>query len=527
MKEIKTFIFIGLIILGTSCKKYLDINTNPNSATSTTPELVLPQALTTTASVLNTFNSYGAEMGAYAANAGGYGGFGEAVTYNFSSSTWNGLWTSTYDNLEDYQYILNNSGTVEYSYYNAAARIMKAYDFELLVDTYNDVPYSKALTGDDNLTPGYDKGPAIYLSLANQLDSAIKTINSANSLAAAGTNILKMGSSDVLFKGDVTKWLQFANTIKLRLLVRGNGKVNFTNTTFDVAGFLNADALINPGYTQDNGKQNPEWNSWAFTYTGGAATKSWVPSTFIFGFYDGHTLIDSARGRAIYFTFNDSLSKAITNRLGYENVSVAKSPLGSFWYSGTDRTVSAGTTNHVGVLKGANTGFPAMTAAESYFLQSEAVVRGLLTSDSTAKALFTNGIIASFKYLYLLPDNSVSGSPKDSAAAYFAKNTSSYLVNFDLATTTDKKIEAIITQKYIAMNFVNSQEGWNEYRRTLYPTTVPSGNGYQTFASTASESSRADKLPARVMYPTTEYAYNPANVPPSISPFTSLIFWAK
>ena len=101
------------------------------------------------------------------------------------------------------------------------------------------------------------------------------------------------------------------------------------------------------------------------------------------------------------------------------------------------------------------------------------------------------------------------------------------MANFALATSTAQQIEAIITQKYIALNFVNSEEAWNEYRRTGYPMVVPGGPAYATFASTVSESTRADKLPARILYPSTEGSYNTANVPQNINPFTSTIFWAK
>ncbi len=55
-------------------------------------------------------------------------------------------------------------------------------------------------------------------------------------------------------------WKKLANTLKLRLLIHANGKVNFANTTFTNDGFLSTDALINPGFVRDNGKQNPEWD---------------------------------------------------------------------------------------------------------------------------------------------------------------------------------------------------------------------------------------------------------------------------
>lgn len=523
MKKITTIYALGLLVLGSSCKKYLDINTNPNQATSATPEVILPQAITGTAANLNGYNSYGAQTVGYSANAGGYGGFGTSITYNYSSSDFSGLWSSTYDNLEDYQTIINytKSSLPAYSYYNAAARIMRAYNFALLVDTYNDVPYVDALKGETALTPTYTDAKTIYKSLGQELDSAILTINAG----ATGIGVKGMGSNDVLFKGDMTKWKQFANTIKLRLMVRATGKVTFASTTFDAAGFLTSDAMVNPGFTRDNGKQNPAWNSWAFSYTGGDANKAWMPNTFVYSFYNGTKLTDTKRGAAVYYQYPTTP----TNRLGYENTSVVASPSGSFWYSGSNRSgTSAG--GAIGVLKGPEAGYPIMLAAESYFLQAEAVVRGLTTGSATAKSLFNAGILASFTYLYQKPDGTIATT--DNVSTYFATyqsdNSTSYLVNFDLATSTALQTEAIITQKYIALNYISGHEAWNEYRRTHYPAIISTAGATatQTFASTVSESTRPDKLPTRVLYPSTEGSYNSTNMPKGVTPFTSLIFWA-
>lgn len=520
MKKIFSLIFIGSLVFGTSCKKYLDINANPNSATSesATPALLLPAALTATASNLNGFNSYGAQLVGYMANAGGYGGFGSSISYNFSAADFSGRWSTTYDILEDYQTILTKTeGDAAASYYNAVARIMKAHSFQLLVDAYNDVPYTEALKGGENLTPAYTDAKVIYKDLADQLDKAITTIKTGNS--TAGT--VPLSTADVMFGGDMTKWIQFANTLKLRIILHANGKVTFSNTNFDPAGFLTTDAMINPGYTRDNGRQNPKWNTWAFSYTGADGNKAWMPNTFVFSFYNGTKLTDPARGTALYYKYPNTG----TNRLGVEGTSIPSSPSGSFWYPSTNRTgTSAGSTT--GVLKGPGASMPVITAAESYFLQAEAVVRGIITGN--AATLFNNGITASFKYLYLLPDGTTSGNPTADAATYMTNNNTSYLVNFALATTTAQQIEAIITQKYIALNMVNSEEAWNEYRRTHYPAIISTAGatGTQTFASSVSESTAPDKLPTRILYPSNEGSLNTANVPRGISPYTSKIFWA-
>src|SRR5690348_14709805 len=105
MKKIFLFAIVTVGLLQTSCKKYVDINTNPNSLTTANPNLVLPLAIVNTASLQSSWNNYGSETVGYAANAGGYGGFGAAWTYNYSPSQGEGYWSSSYSILENFQYI--------------------------------------------------------------------------------------------------------------------------------------------------------------------------------------------------------------------------------------------------------------------------------------------------------------------------------------------------------------------------------------------------------------------------------------
>jgi hypothetical protein len=548
MKKISIyFASLALVLMAGACSTYLDINENPNQATSVTPDLILPQALVATAINLNGYNNYGAQIGGYMANAGGYGGFNELVTYRYTSSNYGGLWSSTYDNLEDYQYIINSTtGISKYNIYNGIALIMRAFNYQLLVDTYNDVPYSNALKGSGNLTPSYDKGSDIYKDLAVQLDTAIARINRG----ASTSGTLIPTAADVMFHGtssnpsaSITKWLQFANTLKLRIMIRGNGKVTFANSNFDPAGFLATDALVNPGYSRDNNKQNPAWNTWVFSYSGAAGNKAWMPTTWMMSFYNGGNLTDHDRGNAIYYNFTRTqypttpsktkivYGDSISNQLGHEGNDTPACPTGSAWYSGTDRGgKTAG--NWIGVLKDPGAGVMVISAAESYFLQAEAAVIGLPVTGAalpSADVAYQNGVTASFTYLY----SDKTNTPTVSASAiatmvsnYYANNAGDHRADWTAANTPDKQVEAIITQKYIALNMINSQEGWNEYRRTGYP--LISGTGATTtFASSASQSTRADRLPARIVYPVSESAYNAANVPQGITVFGSTIFWAK
>src|SRR5262249_49299337 len=133
---------------------------------------------------------------------------------------------------------------------------------------------------------------------------------------------------------------------------------------------------------RDNNRQNPSWNSWVYTYSGSAGTKSWIPTTWMMSFYNGQNLKDHVRGNACYFNFTrdqypTTPSKKVTvygdsisNQLGFEGTAVPACPPGSFWYSGSDR---GGTTagGNVGILKDPAAGMMVFSAAESYFLQAE------------------------------------------------------------------------------------------------------------------------------------------------------------
>lgn len=529
MKKILNLLLIGTVAVGFSaCKKYLDINTNTNNATTATPALVLPQAIVGSASIVQSLNAAYYFPGGFAANIYGVGGYGAGVTYAYTAGSFVTGFSSSYDNALDYQYVIDNtSGTPSLAYSTAIARIMKAFVFSKIVDQYNDVPYSEALKGNALLTPKYDKAEDIYKDLISQLTSTINAITAAQAGTVANTVV---ASADPLFKGDMNLWKKFANTLKLRMLVKMAGvpaQASYATTEFaalnTTIGFLTTDALVNPGYvkainSQGVSQQNPNYGSLAFGTDNTRSQGQAIPTRWIMSFYNGLKLSDPGRGAVIYRGYPSTA----VNQLGEENTTSSQvPPSGSTsWFTGVDAN-----TPGLGVAKGPSQGQPLILAAESYFLQAEAYTRGYLTGD--AKNAFTAGITASFNYLYQNQSNVVDASKNVNAdvATYLTANTASRLVNFDLALTTDQKIEAIITQKYIALNVIHSDEAFNEFKRTTYPAIV---NGSQdpllTFASKQSVSTRPDKLIGRVLYPQSEYNLNPTNVP-SVTLFGSRIFW--
>lgn len=516
-KNIKYLSVVCLALLSASCNKTLDINDNPNAPTASTAQLVLPQAIVATAKVVPTYSSYGAQIVGYYANGGGVSGWGSIVSYNYTTTNFNTLWSRSYDIINDLNFVLTATRDVEgqQDYFNAA-EIFTVYNYLNLIDTYNDVPYSEALQGNLNLTPKYDEAESIYKDLGDRLDAAIAYFKDAD-LTTAFSN------ADIVFDGDAENWAKFGNTLKLRMILKAGSKVTFSKTTLDDIGFLTDDAIVNPAFEKNDGKQNPTWDLWAYNFAGTAvgAASQYAPTPYIRAFYDGTKIADASRSDLVYKTGNT----IPVNQLGYQQSDAGRGQAPSSWFRGTNATTYEG----VGILKGPTAGQPILLASESYFLQAEGALNNVITGDVTG--LFESGIKSSYIYLNKNENDAVSSSADEDAylASYKQSNGNSYLVNIAAATTAAQRLEAIITQKYIAANMLFGHESWNEYRRTGYPVNTGvnnTTNRLTTFVSIVSESTAADRLPTRILYPNTEFNYNQANVP-TIDKYTDKIFWAK
>ncbi len=523
MKKIK--LYISLLVAGLtlqSCEDYLDVNTNPNSATEVDPQLLLPGAIVRAASHTVTYNNYGGQLNGYQANAGGFSGFGSMINYNFTPGQ-NSNFEGAFDNLLDLKIVNEAAKTKsDLGLFGAASEIIAVLEYHRVVDQHGNIPYSEALLGSANVTPKYDDAATIYQDLVKRLDAAIAVIKAGN--YTIGLN----SSSDPLFAGNKDKWVQFANSLKLRLLIRMSGVSSLSSFVQQQFGslennFLTDDAMVNPGYAQD--RPNPQWSSRGYSTNGAVANSSRIPAFFAYGFYDGNKLADPDRGSVIYNDFGNTARPTPVNQLGVETGNPPIRANYSPWYTGTFNSASSITTA-LGVHKGPTQGQPLFLLAEVQLLLAEAQLKGYLPG--SYKTSFENGIKASYTYLYKTVSGAVDPSKNvnTSFANYKELNPTSYLVNIDLATTDAQRLEAIITQKYIAFNMIHGDEAWNDYRRTGYPVTIPRGTKYQDMASTASNATAPDRLPTILKYPQSEYDYNPDNVK-DLNVFTDKLFWAK
>ena len=516
-KKNKSILSIATVMLffGTvGCKKITtDLNINPNVPSSIDAKFILSSALKSTAALTVGNPGGGSQSGndliniymGYWTVSGGYIPSSALLTYNINTDFGSSIWDNTYLSLANYESIIASYGekaTTTGAKYVGISRIMKTFHYQRLVDTYNNIPYSQALKAGTDNAPVYDDAATIYKSLVSQLDSAIMIINGA---PASADN---PGSYDIMYGGAMNKWIVFAKTLKLKILMHQTqtaGGVAYIQTNLsgltseDFIG-KNADATINPGYTNNAGnQQNPLWQDIGFSTTGSINGNGDYlrANTYAVNFYAKN---NDPRLKLFYDTAASTGGKG----------KVVGRVFGSTDGLETNTNISAiggntkGKDQTAGLLKSAGQGSVILSSTESFFLQAEAMQRGLLIG--TTATAYQNAVAESFRLLGVT-------SYADLATAYTAQGNEN--VNF---TTSSNKIKTIILQKWAALNTYDPLESWSDWRRLGIPSDLP----VSIYPGTT-----APHIPYRLLYPTSEYSYNKTNVNKqgTIDPITSKIFW--
>lgn len=479
-----------------SCSEdFLDVNDNPNDPPVSTPALTLPVAQQsfvmlngTTMVNLGQFMVYNWSV------PSNWSAMGDEMRYQVTSNFYTTIFETSYlDIFRDLTYIENYedpTGAVSYDAYDVIAETIKGFQYQLLVDLYGDVPYTEANLRIANPTPAYDDAETIYKAVIDSLTNAAVL---AQNLPQTAEN---PGEQDIIFYGDMHSWAQFANTVKLRMLVRlsNTGQDQYiqqqvASITANGAGFIEENVTANPGhpgYSDNAGQQSPFYG------------------------YVGRGPNDVAIDRQDFTVASDFAVNYLndTNDPRLERL-YSESAVGG--YKGAPQSITlpgSGFTNrdlsHVGpgLLESSTQDQPIMLLAEALFIQAEATVRGYLPGgEAAAKELYEAAITASFEFLDL-----------DAAAAEAYYTQAEPLISWD---ASPNKIEAIITQKWIALNGTSSIESWIDLTRTGFPDFLP--------IAVDSDGVR----PVRLLYPQSEIGRNSQNVPAQTSQdaFTNFPFW--
>lgn len=214
MKRI-LYLFLAITVMFTSCKKWLDINDNPNSANATvpTPEQRLPPII---AQFVDGYESAGTRASFVTQQL--------AVTYavnnnwnltrwysNESSANW--PWQSWFVNTAvNIDPLIEASEKVGAYHYIGAAKIIKAWGFGYLADFYGMLPYDE-FNDPSTITPRFDDGSYIQTKVLELLDEAIVELQKTQK---TGAPLLAKG--DILNGGNVDNWIRLAYGLKARFL---------------------------------------------------------------------------------------------------------------------------------------------------------------------------------------------------------------------------------------------------------------------------------------------------------------------
>lgn len=447
-------LFIALMALG-GCKKYLDINDNPNAANEPPIEGLLANA-----THLTPYNVYYvADLVSYyvqylASPSPG----GTADTYDQSDPTTS--WGSIYNTLTDLHEMRNLAYTKGKLAYAGVADILTAYNLSLASNIWGDLPYSEAFVGTENLFPAYDDQKVIYDSCLVMIDRGISLLQNPD----AEDQLDEV--SDFIHHGSNAAWVKTAYSLKARLL----NQVSKTGQ-YSASAVLTA---VGNGYTSndddaaiiDFSVRNP----WCQTARNNdnLLLDGWLGAYFVnamngntFGVFDPR--LPYITDTTMFLDF-----RGTPNGEGYQgtrNTDNAQSTLvQGDWYSAT------------------NSPLLILTNAELRFIEAEAELRS--GEPTRAYDAYLDGITANMTKLNL-PADSIDRYLNDPAVGVGAGNIT---------------LELIMKEKYVAC-FLQPVT-WVDMRRMDY--------NYQDFALPANVT--LSTFIRRADYPSTETTRNP-NVP--------------
>lgn len=380
----------------------------------------------------------------------------------YSQNLWNSIYRDVISDLRECKRLIESDGSIVPAVKNnqlALVEIMEIYAWNVLVNTFGDVPYSGALNPENSL-PAYDDAQTIYNNLLVRLDAALALLTPAEGNFGTGTS-----SADLLYSGSTPKWVKFGNSLKLRMGMQiadvDNTKAKSTveSAASDLANLIqdNAENARFP-YISAPPNNNPVSANLNPLFT--SREDFIVPSTIV----DAMNTLSDPR-RPFYFT--ETAPDTYTGGVyGFTN------PAYNDFSHVSDKIIAPD--------------FEALLLdySEVEFLLAEAIERGY-TVGGTAEEHYNNAIEASILYW---------GGTAIEASDYLALTDVAY------ATATGTYKQKIGTQKWLAM-YNRGWDAWVEWRRLDYPVLLPpSGPSIPDPLS----------IPVRMIFPVSEQTQNGA-----------------
>lgn len=530
MRKIKTFIILSAALLAgisSSCSdSYMeDLNTDKSKANSIDPNAQLTTAELQTYGDLGMVEIYRNYLYAFTQqlmgcwNTTNYGGR-HTVDNNEMGRIWTSFYPKAIKNLTDA--IHRSAEDENRKNINAILRIYRVYMMSVITDIYGDAPYSEAGQGylKEIYNPKYDTQEDIYNDFFTELKDAASALNAANDRI----------TGDVIYNGDVAKWIKLANSLRLRYAIRisdvapEKARKEFEDALASEGGVLTSgsdDALIKymdisfsfgqDSYTDYRG------NALSQLLFGNdpANNPSYLCSTFFNQLYNTK---DPRTFMIARFYYDGLMSQTspdnridLTDEITGKGIAMNPCQPGAFsydpWPQGYDsdmmkeiaktnpsvETTMARETEPKlanNFLRGDNPGV-VMTCAEVNLLLAEASLKKWNTG-GTVEGFYSKGVRAAMDFL---ADNYGYDRISDNDFnAYIADNGTGH---------TEQQAKAAINTQAWILHFTNPAECWANVRRSGYPRLKsPAEYGFVQYLTGGKD------IPVRLCYPTLESSYN-------------------
>lgn len=504
MKFFKWKYILPAVILFASCKKSLNINTDPNNPNPSiiSEKQLLPTAEKSLGDVLSISTAATTTIGIGAGIPGGapisglsdicsvfmhqtverseldqYGVVGTSFDIQ---AAWLSFYQGTVNNLE---VIINKAEANDDAVYAGIAKVLKAYAYSQFVDVFGDIPFSEASKLDSGITyPKFDKDADIYPQLFVLLDDAIKDLSNTS---AANSKL--PSSDDLIYGGDPSLWIKAANTIKLKLYTQER---LITDVKNDVTQLINSGNIIsatdesfllpygtngatddrNPAFSDYYATQRNDYISpWFYEVLKGynptvntGITDPRIPYYFYnqIGKTGAAQNATEYRDSAFVSIYFGSVGPNEANNQQNSMTVLGIYPAGGRYDDGDAQVVSG--TSGTGAAP-----YRFITYADVLYLKAELIHAGLITGDE--RSVLQEAMQESFKEVdYVVSKVQPSQSVPVLAGTTAANNyINAVLAKYD-AGNADKKLQIIMTEKWIA-SFGSAVDEYTDYRRTSYP----------------------------------------------------------
>lgn len=371
------------------------------------------------------------------------------------------------------------------------AEILKVMAIHRVTDAYGPIPYSKVGV-DGAIQVSYDSQKDVYMKMFDELDGAIAALTERQT-ESISTN------ADLIYKGDLVKWVKLANSLKLRLAMR----IVYADPT-------TAKAKAEEAVNHSIGVMTSNEDNAALT----TFTTDGNPINVAVKYNDGDNRV-VADMTAYMNAYNDPRRSAYFLPSGFSGVD----------YAGYRSGISIGGVaefQHYSIFNiERTTPLQWMNVAEVMFLRAEGALWGW-TMGGTAESFYNQGVTLSFEQwgvngaaAYLADDSSFPNGYTDPNNGKYSYNTqlTTVTIKWDAADESDfeKCQERIMIQKWLA-NFPLGQEAWADRRRTGYPVMLPVvvNNSPNNILSNSD-------VPRRCPYPAQEAVNNTGNYNAALS----------